>query len=639
MNESFNILRKLREKAEKIIKDSPEEIKKQNIDDVEKLLHELEVHQIELQLQNKELEEARRNLERSENKYFSLYENAPIGFLTLNDVSKIIELNFESSVILSDDKINLAGSYFSNFVAPESQDEFYFHMQKIFREDKVVRSEIKIKDKIGNIKTVLIESKPFLKQTDYNLVLSILIDISEKKKIENNLLIEKESLESIYKIAPVAIFTINENFEIASWNKRCEELTGYNQYSLIGKSIDKLFNLNYFNILKIIRNLNLYNYNKESFETEINKSNGRKIIALVNIAKVNEKNIIITFKDITESKQNESELKLFKNVFENINEPLFIVDRSEDDILYFNRSAVKKTKFNINDLQKSKFSEIFFKNNFTYSDEYRSFIKSENPSKIIKISYQNKSDQIFQLELYLNKINHLSKKYLLIFILDISESKKVEKELERSKYITNAIIDKTPVGLCITDPKGFFEYVNPAYCEIYKYSQEELIGEHFTKVVSDDLKEFMQELHDKFIAGVAEPRGEWQVVDKNGQQLFILADATRITGEDGLYRKVTFVINITSNKKAQIELRNSEARYRRLTENAKDLIYRFLPGPPTKIDFISPAIKEILGYTQEECYRTEGLIEKILDKDHVNNFLNKNNLDRLNSIIRKAYDK
>jgi len=134
------------------------------------------------------------------------------------------------------------------------------------------------------------------------------------------------------------------------------------------------------------------------------------------------------------------------------------------------------------------------------------------------------------------------------------------------------IIQSTPSGICITDEKGFFEYVNPAYCTIYGFQLDELIGKHFTMVVPESHKSWLIELHDKFIAGTNEVRGEWPVRNKNGEELFILADAVRIFGMDGRPKKVTFVVDITARKQVEDELNRSEALLREAVA-AKDKLF------------------------------------------------------------------
>ncbi len=113
------------------------------------------------------------------------------------------------------------------------------------------------------------------------------------------------------------------------------------------------------------------------------------------------------------------------------------------------------------------------------------------------------------------------------------------------------IIHATPLALCITNEQGIFEYANPAYCMFYGYAPVELIGEHFTKIVPPAARQRLTELHDQFVAGGSEIRGEWTVMDRAGTSHCVLADAARIVGQDGRPRKVTFVMDITQRKETE----------------------------------------------------------------------------------------
>ncbi|MFQ3597083.1 MAG: ATP-binding protein [Chloroherpetonaceae bacterium] len=137
--------------------------------------------------------------------------------------------------------------------------------------------------------------------------------------------------------------------------------------------------------------------------------------------------------------------------------------------------------------------------------------------------------------------------------------------VRRSEARLRTIIDSTPLGICITNEDGIFEYVNDAYCRIYGYAPEELIGSHFTKIVNPDKVQFWRDLHDKYmrmtgeeIRGYSDIRTEWIVRHKDGKPITILADAARITREDGKHQKVTFVMNISEMAKLRENLRQSE---------------------------------------------------------------------------------
>ncbi|SDM21956.1 PAS domain S-box-containing protein/diguanylate cyclase (GGDEF) domain-containing protein [Franzmannia pantelleriensis] len=136
------------------------------------------------------------------------------------------------------------------------------------------------------------------------------------------------------------------------------------------------------------------------------------------------------------------------------------------------------------------------------------------------------------------------------------------ERLTRSQRNTQRVIEAAPVGICITDPDGRFEMVNPTYCEFYGYDQEELLGESFTMVVPTANQHYMDELHRRFIRGdeTRELRGEWEVKRKDGEVRTILADAVRIHGDDGRPRKVTFVVDITARKQLERDLEEMNQR-------------------------------------------------------------------------------
>ncbi|MCL7930260.1 sensor domain-containing diguanylate cyclase [Halomonas llamarensis] len=124
------------------------------------------------------------------------------------------------------------------------------------------------------------------------------------------------------------------------------------------------------------------------------------------------------------------------------------------------------------------------------------------------------------------------------------------------------MINAAPIGICITNAAGMFEMVNPAYCEFYGYEKEELLGQHFTVVVPKAYRAKLSQLHDAFIAGneIQELRQELEVRCKNGEARTIIAEAARLHGDDGAPRKVTYVIDITSRKHLEEQLKQANER-------------------------------------------------------------------------------
>jgi len=129
-----------------------------------------------------------------------------------------------------------------------------------------------------------------------------------------------------------------------------------------------------------------------------------------------------------------------------------------------------------------------------------------------------------------------------------------KEELIRIAKRKNRIIAEAPIGICMTDRNGYFEVVNPTYCKIYGYEQEDLIGEHFSIVATDENKEYLIKIYEEFMNEGRELEEEWEVERKNGEKIHILANAIKVEGVDGESKKITFVIDITERKQLEREL-------------------------------------------------------------------------------------
>jgi PAS domain S-box-containing protein len=94
-------------------------------------LHELRVHQIELEMQNEELRRVQAELETSRARYFDLYDLAPMGYFTLSETGMILESNLRAAAMLGVNRITVVKHPLSHFLLPEDQDIYYQHHRKL----------------------------------------------------------------------------------------------------------------------------------------------------------------------------------------------------------------------------------------------------------------------------------------------------------------------------------------------------------------------------------------------------------------------------------------------------------------------------------------------------------------------------
>lgn len=112
--------------------------------DLQKLLHELQVHQVELEMQNEELVQAYETAEATLKKYTLLYDLAPVGFFILDAEGSICDLNFTAADLLGDKRFSLVDSNFKLFVAEDSRPEFNHFLGQVYGGKAKITCEINL---------------------------------------------------------------------------------------------------------------------------------------------------------------------------------------------------------------------------------------------------------------------------------------------------------------------------------------------------------------------------------------------------------------------------------------------------------------------------------------------------------------
>lgn len=104
-----------------------------SLDEEKLLLHELQVHQIELEMQNEELRRMQGELEISWSQYFDLYDLAPVGYLTISEQGLILKANLTATSLLGVERATLVKQQLTRFILPEDQDIYYLHRNQLLK--------------------------------------------------------------------------------------------------------------------------------------------------------------------------------------------------------------------------------------------------------------------------------------------------------------------------------------------------------------------------------------------------------------------------------------------------------------------------------------------------------------------------
>lgn len=124
----------------------------------ERLMHELQVHQVELEMQNRQLLDAQAELEASQARYADLYDFAPVAHFTLDPTGVIKEVNLAGAALVGHERANVVGYPFLAFARMDDPSLFWRHLRRCFEERRPVTGELRFSTVRGFVETQVISA-------------------------------------------------------------------------------------------------------------------------------------------------------------------------------------------------------------------------------------------------------------------------------------------------------------------------------------------------------------------------------------------------------------------------------------------------------------------------------------------------
>jgi len=349
----------LRQQAEQLMKKKSRKVAFQ-LSEIEaiKLVHELEVHQIELELQNEELKQAKEKaIELASEKYAELYDFAPSGYFTLSKEGEIIDLNLCGSQMLGRERSHLKKCPFVLFVPPDSKPEFNDFLRRVLKSNTKESCEVILST---DAKLTMDVQLIGIATENGEQCLVTAVDISERRRAEEVIKESERFLKETQLIAKLGtystdiingtwtsseildhIFGIETGFErsVEGWVSIIHpdwqnEMADYFRREVIG---------------------NKFNFDKEYKIIRQNDKAERWVHGIGNLKFNNEHQpvkMVGTIRDITERKQSEEALKkseiLLKSSIEAQKDTILLSIDREYRYLYFNKAHWESMKYGYN---------------------------------------------------------------------------------------------------------------------------------------------------------------------------------------------------------------------------------------------------------------------------------------------------
>ena len=198
-------------------------------DDAQRLLHELQVHQVELEMQNESLRKSQIEMETSRDRYVELYDFAPVGYLTLTANGLIEEANLTTTTLLGVERKKLLQSHFRAQVIPADQSRWLTKFKRLMEQGGKGSVEVTMRRGDGTVFPAQIDCARTKVGAGETAIHIILTDISERKRAEDALDRFFEQSMNLHLIAQLdgVIRRVNRGWDIA---------LGYDENELVGKN-------------------------------------------------------------------------------------------------------------------------------------------------------------------------------------------------------------------------------------------------------------------------------------------------------------------------------------------------------------------------------------------------------------------
>jgi PAS domain S-box-containing protein len=166
------------------------------------LIHELRVHQIELDMQNEEMRRNQAELEASQARYFDLYDLAPVGYCTLNEHGLILAANLTATTLLGMTHGALVKQPITRFILKEDQDIYYLHLKQLFETDAPQVCDLRMMKNDGTEFWAHLNATTAQDPGGARVCRAVMTDITERKQAEEKL---KDTLESLRRAVNTTI--------------------------------------------------------------------------------------------------------------------------------------------------------------------------------------------------------------------------------------------------------------------------------------------------------------------------------------------------------------------------------------------------------------------------------------------------
>jgi PAS domain S-box-containing protein len=562
-------------------------------------------------------------LEESKERYTTIFRNSPDPII-INDLveGRLIEVN-DSFLHLTgytrEEVINRTLSELNLIVNSSEVAEIAKQLQAI---GLVNNYEFHLRSKSDEVKTSLVSSE-IIELDGQPFGLTIIKEIREIKRVENQLRQALQELSYHVDNSPLATIESDRDLRIRRWSKQAEKIFGWTEQEVLGKRIDEwefVYQSDREDVIEVTARLvgkieiqNILcnrNYTKDGrvidceWYNSVLLDESGEVISVLSLAH-----------DITERKQAELELIESKRLIEQVTELssaiLYIVDLSELRNVYVNSPMERLLGYSAQEIQAmgmNMFPTLVHSEDLPILVENQRRCFSLLDDEWIETEYRMRDKQgnwhwLYSRDRILSRTADGTPKQVLGTAIDITERKQLEIALRTSETRLKSVLNYAPAFICgvrfTSDNNWEYEYFSPGIEAICGYTGEEIAANPLL-LLSLTLKEDLETIVKPTLAQCLTPNFaktiEYRLRHKNGDIRWVARSiSTRWDETTQSWYGTGIFIDISDRKLAEAALKESEFRFQQLAAASPGVIYTLVeyPDKPVKYEYLSPAFEEI----------------------------------------------
>ena len=205
------------------------------------LFHELEVHQVELEMQNEELRETQLRLQEAYDQYADLFDFAPVGYLLLDEKGIVKNINLTACILLGTERADIKNKDFYTYLSSGESDKLYLALREAFHTDVNPSFELQIKPNDRYSFTALFQSTLNANEDRTKSLCRLSMqDVTKLRKAETlerqyeNL--QKENIQQYLDLAPIIFLLIDTEHNVEMINQKGCDILGYDRLEILGEN-------------------------------------------------------------------------------------------------------------------------------------------------------------------------------------------------------------------------------------------------------------------------------------------------------------------------------------------------------------------------------------------------------------------